>query len=53
MSADLEYYRRRLEDERNLVRAAAHAEIAALHEDLANLYEKMIKALERSPTKTA
>ena len=45
-SSDVAYYRRRLEAERELVRAAANAEIAALHEELATLYEKMIAALE-------
>lgn len=50
MSAlDLEYYKRRLEDERNLVRTSANAEIAALHEELAQLYEKMINVLEAPP----
>jgi hypothetical protein len=49
MSADLDYYRRRLEAERNLARSAADANMAALHEELARLYEKMINALERPP----
>ena len=46
MSADLDYYRRRLEAERELISSAADAEIAALHRQLAELYEKMIEALE-------
>ena len=54
MSAlDLEYYKRRLEDERTLVRTAASAEIAELHEELARLYEKMINALEGPPPEAA
>jgi hypothetical protein len=54
MSAlDLEYYKRRLDDERNLVRTAASSEIAELHEELARLYEKMINALDVPPPETA
>ena len=49
MSADLDYYRRRLEAERDLARSAANAYVAALHEELAVLYEKMIDALEAPP----
>lgn len=50
---DLDYYKRRLEDERNMVRSASTADIAALHEELAKLYEKMINALECPPSKAA
>ena len=46
MSADLNYYKRRLEAERDLVSNAASEEIAVLHKQLAELYEKMINALE-------
>lgn len=53
MSADLEYYKRRLKAERDLVSTAASAEIAALHEELAELYEKMIKVLEGPPAEAA
>ena len=49
MTSDLAYYKRRLEAERELVKAAASAEIAALHEEIAGLYEKMISALEGPP----
>ena len=49
MSADLNYYKRRLEAERGLVSKAASEEIAALHKQLAELYEKMINALEAPP----
>lgn len=49
MSADLDYYKRRLEAERDLVSKAASEEIAALHEELASLYERMINALEAPP----
>lgn len=49
MSADLDYYRRRLEAERDLARLAADAKVAALHQELASLYEKMISALEPPP----
>ena len=46
MSADLDYYKRRLEAEREMASSAANAEIAALHQELAELYHKMIEALE-------
>jgi len=48
VSADLDYYRRRLEAERDLAHSAGDADMAALHEELASLYEKMINALEPS-----
>jgi hypothetical protein len=54
MSAfDVEYYRRRLGEERKQAAAAADAKIAALHEELATLYEKMIEALEGPTTEAA
>jgi len=41
VSADLDYYRRRLEAERDLAHSAGDADMAALHEELASLYERM------------
>lgn len=54
MSAlDVEYYRRRLEEELEMVGRAENEAIRAIHQELASLYEKMIKALEGPATEVA
>lgn len=50
---DVEYYKRRLAEEHELVRTAKDPKIAALHEELAGLYEKMLSALDGPSSEAA
>lgn len=49
MSDDLNYYRRRLDEELQAAAVATCERTRVLHEELARLYAKMLDALERSP----
>ena len=49
-SSDVEYYRHRASEERELARDARRADVAAIHEELARQYEALVNRAELRPT---
>lgn len=49
-SSDVEYYRQRASDERELARDAQRADVAAIHEELARQYEALVSRADLRPT---
>jgi hypothetical protein len=52
-ASDLEYYRHRARQERELAKQADRADIAAIHEELAQQYDALIEHSELRPRQTA
>ena len=49
-SVDVEYYRQRAADERELARLSDRANVAAIHDELARQYEALVNRAELRPT---
>jgi hypothetical protein len=49
---DVEYYRRRARDERDLAASATTAESAKAHEELARLYEGLVERSDMLPSRS-